>query len=188
MPESEAEANRSAKPPGSRNTELAPRVLYVRGEQQNADDLRTRRCRRADAVLRASGKAQGRQALSDRRKCASKAGSGEAPTDAVLVSNYSEAGATPEASEVGWIGGAQEARRRRRRMPDPQAQRPGVPRRGRFQGIGHGGKEGVVAFDAFEHEEVPVIDAFQFGPGGNATGCPHASVTPPSVEVKAVAS
>ncbi len=110
-------------------------------------------------------------------------GHSEPPTSAVLVLGYSEAGATPEAHEIGWIGGAPEEGGAHEGCVIPKASL-GPFFVGGFSG---GGKEGVVAFDAYEREEEPVIDALQFGLGGSTKGCPHATVGAPSVKVNGVA-
>jgi PKD domain len=101
----------------------------------------------------------------------------------VLVLAYSEAGAQPEASELGWTGGGHEA---------GGAQGCLIPRPGgqTFLVGGYnegGGKEGVLAFDAFTHEKKGVVQAIQFGTGGSTTGCPHVTLTPPSVKANGVA-
>jgi hypothetical protein len=101
----------------------------------------------------------------------------------VLVLNYSEAGAQPEASELGWTGGGHEA---------GGAQGCLIPRPGGqtflVGGYNEGsGKEGVLAFDAFTHEKKGVIQAIQFGLGGSTSGCPHVTLTPPSVKANGVA-
>jgi hypothetical protein len=101
----------------------------------------------------------------------------------VLVLAYNEAGAQPEASELGWTSGGHEA---------GGAQGCLIPRPGgqTFLVGGYnegGGKEGVVAFDAFTHEKKAIVQAIQFGPGGSTTGCPHVTLTPPSVKANGVA-
>ncbi len=101
----------------------------------------------------------------------------------VLVLHYSEAGAQPEASELGWAAGGHEA---------GGAQGCLIPRPGGqtflVGGYNEGsGKEGALAFDAFTHEKKGVIQAIQFGTGGSTSGCPHVTLTPPSVKANGVA-
>ena len=101
----------------------------------------------------------------------------------VLVLAYSEAGAQPEASELGWTGGGHEAGGAQGCLiPRPSGQTFLVG--GYDEG---GGKEGVLAFDAFTASKKSVIQAIQFGSGGSTSGCPHVTLTPPSVKANGVA-
>jgi hypothetical protein len=184
VPESEVEANRIGETAGIKEYASAPRVLYAHPELQRLVTFEPEGVVGPTmSFVPAAESTEGKLYMT--AEVASKEGSGEAPTDAVLVLDYSEAGAIPEATESGWIGGAHEA--------GGGAEGCLLPRPSGLAFLVGGfresatGKEGVVGFDAFEHEKVPVIDALQFGPGGNTTGCPHASLTPPSVEVKGVA-
>ena len=105
----------------------------------------------------------------------------------VLTLSYSEpAGKEPEASELGWTAGAHEAGGGAEGclIPTPGGQAFLL---GGFKQTGAGGREGVVAFDTYTpvHETLH-IEALQFGPGGNAKGCPQATVSAPSVTVGGV--
>lgn len=101
----------------------------------------------------------------------------------VLLLSYSEAGSQPEASELGWTSGGHEAGGAQGCLiPRPSGQTFLVG--GYNEG---GGKEGVLAFDAFTATKKSFIQAIQFGPGGSTTGCPHVTLTPPSVKANGVA-
>ena len=100
---------------------------------------------------------------------------------AVLVLGYNETGSQPEVNELGWTGGGREAGGTGCLIPRPSGQTFFV---GGFKEAG--GKEGVVAYDAFERKNEKFAEALQFGPGGSTTGCPRVTLTPPTVTAKGV--
>jgi PKD repeat protein len=94
----------------------------------------------------------------------------------ILVLHYSEPGGTPEARELGWTGGQSES----------SGEKCSIPKKGNQALLVSGDeKEDVFVFDAHEklgNSGSNGVDVFEFGPGG--AGCPHVSVTTPSVKVK----
>ena len=105
---------------------------------------------------------------------------------AVLALDYSEeASKEPALEELGWTAGA----------GSPGGSTPCAipkPGSGSFMLGGFkqsGGREGAVAIDSFTPagEKEVQIEALQLGPNGSTTGCPHATVSAPSVKVGGVA-
>ena len=88
---------------------------------------------------------------------------------------------------IGWTAGAasEAGKHEGCAIPSPTSGRTALL--GGFKEAGGAGKEGVIALDAFQHEGKQTVEAFQYGPGGNASQCPHASATPPSVKVGSAA-
>ncbi|HVR05646.1 MAG TPA: hypothetical protein VMS02_06360, partial [Solirubrobacteraceae bacterium] len=110
---------------------------------------------------------------------------GELANAGVLALDYSEAGAQPEISELGWTGGGYEESGKREGCVIPRASEQAVLIDG-FKETGGSGKEGVVAFDVYEHESAPHADAIEFAPGGAAGECPHSTLTATVLHAKGV--
>jgi len=94
----------------------------------------------------------------------------------VLALAYVEHGETAEAKELGWTGGQSEASAAK--CVVPQAGSEGL-------WLASGGSEDLFVLDPRRHGltgRPASVDVFEFGPGGE--GCPHASVTPPTVKVE----
>ncbi len=99
----------------------------------------------------------------------------------VLTLDYTEAsGKEPASTELGWTGGGQGVGGAEGcSIPKPGGQAFLV---GGFKETGAGGREGAVALDLFSSESIPQIEGLQFGPGGSVSGCPHVTVSVPSVK------
>ncbi len=114
------------------------------------------------------------------------AGGGSSPPVALqLHYSESELGKPAEATAIGWTaGGVIEAGKAEEcAIPPPVGGSPLLL--GGFRTSA--GAEGVVAFDVFSNLETEAheTEAFEFGPNGNGTKCPHAKATTPAIEVGA---
>ncbi len=110
----------------------------------------------------------------------------ETTQPAVLAVHYAEhEGEAPKTNVIGWTAGADSEAGKHEGCAIPS------PTSGRTALLGgfktSGGAEGVFALDTFQHEEKQTLEVFEFGPGGSAKQCPHASATSPSVKVANVA-
>jgi PKD domain len=114
-----------------------------------------------------------------------KIDSTEGFNEGVVVVHYSESGSTATLDQLGWTGGEPEAGGEQAGCVVPKPEGEGVPIGG-FKDLANG-KEGVLGFDAFEVKENGVettrIELPQFGPGGKAQECPHATLSRPTVKV-----
>jgi hypothetical protein len=159
--------------------ETAAHILYVLPEQQQLVVVKPEGVVGPTMSFVPEGASAGKIYLTG--EVENKLGSGEPANGAVLALDYSEAKGAPEIGELGWTAGGHEASGEACVIPRPGQQAFLV---GGFQEGGAGGKSGVVAFDGFEHEKKSVVEALQFGPGGNTTGCPRVTVTPPTIKAK----
>ena len=108
---------------------------------------------------------------------------GEPSNAGILVLSYGEGGSEPELKELGWTAGGYEEGGKREGCVIPRSSAEPVLVGG-FKEPGAGGKEGVIAFDAYEHEKIPHADALEFGPGGASGECPKSTVTAPEMRAK----
>ena len=109
-------------------------------------------------------------------------GGGGSPPVALIL-HYAESPA--EAKIIGWTaGGVTEAGKAEEcAIPPPAGGSPILL--GGFRTTA--GEEGAIAFDRFSNlgTQKPETEAFEFGPGGNGSKCPHATATTPAIEVGA---
>ena len=110
-------------------------------------------------------------------------GGGAPPVALILHYGESELDKPAEAKITGWTAGGVTEAGKPEECSIPPGSSPFLL--GGFRTIA--GEEGVVAFDTFSKPGTPKpeTEAFEFGPGGNGSKCPHATATTPAIEVGA---
>jgi hypothetical protein len=171
---------------GEGERETKPSLAFTLNEQQELLEFGAEEATGPTMSLVPEGAGEGRLYLAAavRRKQIA-----ETAQPAVLEVHFTDPGEGKplQTKVIGWTAGAasEAGKHEGCAIPSPTSGRTALL--GGFKEAVVGGKEGVIALDAFQHEGKETVEAFEYGPAGSGAQCPHTSATSPSVKVSSAA-